>query len=260
MGKSPLLRAVLHKGFAVTATEVWDPTKFVKYEAKTAAEASPAFYHLSRRTNRGSIKAKGLLPMIKEYKDLKRRPGVFFFKAEDMAKNYGFYFAQYINQAVDVWEVRLPDGYKISPDTHPDMEGFNAWVGYDSVPPENLRFVVDTVLVPTSKSEPTQVKSAAEEHEDSFYWFEPGFPEDARKFVMANKDQGRTEFCEKESRAWASRLAAAGFPVELVKGDYPRHARRRAGGGALVGGGRRQDIRPDRDPVRRRQARARHVR
>ena len=66
-------------------------------------------YHLSRRTNRGSIKTKGLVPMIKEYKDIPREPGVFFFQTLEQAKDYGYWHAQFINQATDVWECHIPE-------------------------------------------------------------------------------------------------------------------------------------------------------
>ena len=127
----------------------------VEKQGKLAAEADQpdTLYHLSRRTNRGSIKTKGLVPMIKEYKDIPREPGVFFFQTLEQAKDYGYWHAQFINQATDVWECHIPEEYDIEPDPHPEMNFANAWRSSQTLTPENLKFV-GTILVPTSKSEP----------------------------------------------------------------------------------------------------------
>jgi RNA:NAD 2'-phosphotransferase (TPT1/KptA family) len=109
-------------------------------------------YHLSRRVNRRSIAREGLRPQIKEYKDLQRQPGVFFLATLEQSVDFGHYFAEFVNQAVDVWEAVLPAWYVLHDDPAPDMEALDSLVGYDPVPPECLR-LVETILVPTARTE-----------------------------------------------------------------------------------------------------------
>jgi 8-oxo-dGTP pyrophosphatase MutT (NUDIX family) len=123
----------------------WHPSEF----RKLGAAQPDVMYHLSRRTNRGSIKRDGLVPQIKEYKNIQRRPGIFMFQTVEQAKDYGYFFAQWVNQATDVWKVRIPKGYVLGRDQHPEMDDFDAWIGYEPIPPENIE-VIDTILVPTS--------------------------------------------------------------------------------------------------------------
>ena len=106
------------------------------------------FYHYSRRTNRRSIRENGLAPQIKEYRDIDREPGVYLFSTLEMAESYGQDHAEYVNQPVDIWEVRLPRGARLEADEHPDMVGYDAFVCYDPIPPENLRFVSTILLRP----------------------------------------------------------------------------------------------------------------
>jgi ADP-ribose pyrophosphatase YjhB (NUDIX family) len=108
-------------------------------------------YHISRRANRGSIRTQGLIPQVREFKDVKRSPANYLFESPIAAKEWAFYHAQYVNQPCDIWEVTLPVDTKLFWDMHPDMGGFDAWFTTDTIPPENLK-VVGTVLIPTSKS------------------------------------------------------------------------------------------------------------
>ena len=128
----------------------WKPTSFKKFRV-TASGEPEVLYHITRRTNRQSILKNGLVPQIKEYKNIDRKPGVFFFGTIGQAKEYGFYHAQFLNQALDVWECRIPEGYPIYWDEHEDMDDFDAWVSNQPLLPENLR-VAGTILVPTSKT------------------------------------------------------------------------------------------------------------
>jgi RNA:NAD 2'-phosphotransferase (TPT1/KptA family)/GNAT superfamily N-acetyltransferase/ADP-ribose pyrophosphatase YjhB (NUDIX family) len=129
----------------------WKPTSFKRFRI-TASERPGVLYHISRRTNRQSILKNGLLPLLKEYKDVERAPGIYFFQSIDAAKDYGFYHAQHVNQALDIWECRIPEGYEVRHDPHPEMDEFDAWMSHEPLPPENLK-VVDTILVPKSTAD-----------------------------------------------------------------------------------------------------------
>jgi ADP-ribose pyrophosphatase YjhB (NUDIX family) len=146
----------------------WHPRHFQKVGA--VADQPNVLYHLSRRTNRGSIKSKGLVPQIKEYKDIPREPGVFFFQTREQALDYGWYFAQWINQAVDVYECRIPEEYDIERDPHPEMNFTDAWKSKQVLAPENVKFL-QTILVPTSKTEPPLKSTKVGDHtnEEGFW-------------------------------------------------------------------------------------------
>src|SRR5208337_1536986 len=140
-----------------TAYIVFNPSQirsvFEKPKGKKSAAKPGIMYHVSRRTNRGKIRAEGLRPLIKEFKEVEREPGVFLFATWAIALEWAWYHAQYVNQPIDVWEVVLPEGYKLSPDTHKDMKDFNAWVGREPIPAGNLK-LERTTLIPKPGDQP----------------------------------------------------------------------------------------------------------
>jgi GNAT superfamily N-acetyltransferase len=126
------------------------------------------FYHYSRRTNRRSIRENGLAPQIKEYRDIDREPGVYLFSTLEMAESYGQDHAEYVNQPVDIWEVRLPGGARLEADEHPDMVGYDAFVCYDPIPPDNLRFVSTILLRPKTVQMAAGSKGAGDKEAAQF--------------------------------------------------------------------------------------------
>src|SRR5208337_2533023 len=126
---------------------------FEKPKGKKSAAKPGIMYHVSRRTNRGKIRAEGLRPLIKEFKEVEREPGVFLFATWAIALEWAWYHAQYVNQPIDVWEVVLPEGYKLSPDTYKDMKDINAWVGREPIPAGNLK-LERTTLIPKPGDQP----------------------------------------------------------------------------------------------------------
>lgn len=109
-------------------------------------------YHVSRKSNRKSIQQQGLLPRVQEFENIKRKPGVYFMQTLDQAKDWAFWSALDSMVTMDVWKIQLPENYRIVPDTHPEMDIYDAWVGYEPVPSEYIQ-VVSTQSVPKSTSE-----------------------------------------------------------------------------------------------------------
>jgi 8-oxo-dGTP pyrophosphatase MutT (NUDIX family)/GNAT superfamily N-acetyltransferase len=131
-------------------------------DLKEGAARPKVLYHNSRRTNRQSILKNGLIPQIKEYKDIERQPAVFFFQSIDAARDYGTFHAEFINQALDIWECQIPADYKLQPDTHEEMIEFDAWKSYEPLPAANVR-VAGSILVPTRNTVyPPRYKSGSE--------------------------------------------------------------------------------------------------
>jgi hypothetical protein len=121
-------------------------------------------YHVSRKANRKSIQQQGLLPRVQEFENIKRKPGVYFMQTLDQAKDWAFWSAFDSAAAMDIWKIQLPSDYAVTPDTHPEMDIYNAWIGYEPVPAENIQ-VVSTQSVPKSTAQaPPFAKKVANEH------------------------------------------------------------------------------------------------
>ena len=104
-----------------------------------ASNTPKIMYHVSRSKNRKGILARGLEPRTQEFTNVKRKPGVYLFANIEDAVDWAFWFAFDIHEAVDIFEVRLPEGYNLEPETHPEMtEIYDAWIGYDPIPAQSL--------------------------------------------------------------------------------------------------------------------------
>jgi hypothetical protein len=109
-------------------------------------------YHVSRNTNQKSILNHGLSPQNKEHTNISRVPGVYLFSSTDSAIDWAFWSAFHYKQSMDIWEVSLPNDYDLEKDTHPEMENFNAYVGYTPIDANNLN-LIKTQPVPKSVKE-----------------------------------------------------------------------------------------------------------
>lgn len=96
-------------------------------------------YHVSRNANQKSILAQGLLAKNKEHLNIERTPGVYLFARLDSAVDWAFWAALYEQQSMDIWQVALPTDYDIKKDSHPEMKDFDAYVGYDTILPKQLK-------------------------------------------------------------------------------------------------------------------------
>ena len=99
-------------------------------------------YHVSRKRNRGSIKKLGLVPKIKEFNYISRKPGVFCLETLDQAKDWAYYYAMDEREPIDIWEISVEQPSDLNPDPSKDMqEVYDSWVIYKTIPPQNLRLV-----------------------------------------------------------------------------------------------------------------------
>ena len=109
-------------------------------------------YHVSNSTNRDSILSQGLLPQNKKDLNIKRTPGVYLFAKLNFAVDWAFWLALHEHQSMDIWQVTLPTDYNIKKDSHPEMKDFDAYVGYNTVSPKQLK-VLKIQPVPKSAKE-----------------------------------------------------------------------------------------------------------
>jgi len=98
-------------------------------------------YHVSKASNRDSIMTGGLTPRNQEDLNIHRKPGVYFFKSLDDAKEWAHWGKLTYNEPYDIWKVDLPKTHQIAKDTHPEMRDFSSYVTYESIPPENIDLV-----------------------------------------------------------------------------------------------------------------------
>ena len=137
-----LLKNIIDKGQEAYIQAVGE------FNMKPKAASIPpthTMYHVSRFRNRNYILNKGLLPLIKEYKDLNRKPGIYLFETYAQASDWAFYFGQTYGGRVDIWEVKLPSGIEVEPDLHPEINDiYDAWITQTPIPPDNIK-VVKTV-------------------------------------------------------------------------------------------------------------------
>lgn len=105
-------------------------------------------YHVSRKRNRGSIKKLGLVPKIKEFHYIFRKPGVFCLETLDQAKDWAYYYAMDEREPMDIWEISVEQPSDLNPDPSEDMqEVYDSWVIYKTIQPQNL-ILVATQNVP----------------------------------------------------------------------------------------------------------------
>lgn len=100
--------------------------------------SSPTGYHVSKTSNRDSIRSTGLTPKNQEDLNIHRNPGVYFFKSLDDAKEWAHWGKLTYKEPYDIWRIRLSDTHKISKDSHPEMQEFSSYVTHQSVPPKNI--------------------------------------------------------------------------------------------------------------------------
>ena len=111
-------------------------------------------YHTSKAYNHNSILKTGLEPRNQEYENISREPGIFMFESLAQAREWAFYFAMTEDEPIDIWEVIVPRAYKLKRDLHPDMDIYNAVIGYETIPPNQLRLIKTQPAVNSSKNSP----------------------------------------------------------------------------------------------------------
>lgn len=96
-------------------------------------------FHVSRKKNRNSILSKGLLAITKEYIYLKRTPGIYLLETLQQAEDFALYFGNTEKTGpIDIWRVKIPENSKIFKDTTDMDDMYDAWILYQTIPPENL--------------------------------------------------------------------------------------------------------------------------
>lgn len=98
-------------------------------------------YHTSPTDNRESIMDSGLEPRIQLHTALKRKPGVYMFETLPQAKEWAYFSAATYHEPYDIWRITVPRSYKLIRDLHPEMDIYNAVIGYETIPPESLKLV-----------------------------------------------------------------------------------------------------------------------
>ncbi len=112
-------------------------------------ESTRVLYHTSPKTNRASIMGSGLEPRIQQYHEIQRKPGVYMFETLPQAREWAYWSAVTDAEPFDIWAITVPGSYQLIRDRHPDMDIYNAVIGYETVPPEQLR-LIKTQGVPKS--------------------------------------------------------------------------------------------------------------
>ena len=111
-------------------------------------------WHTSPKSNRKSILATGLTPRNQEYTDVKRKPGIYLFATEEQARDWAYWDASSYLRTVDVWKVTIPKSYVLIPDPHPEMDIFNAFIGYTAIAPDQLEVIATQKPDPNMKNMP----------------------------------------------------------------------------------------------------------
>ncbi len=97
------------------------------------------FYHITHSFKRKSILEHGLLPKSRKHKPdriISYRNKVFLFS--DL-NDIPFYFIGG-NDAVDIWEVKVPEKAKVVKDPFAEMDGHHtSWMLGRKIPPSDLR-------------------------------------------------------------------------------------------------------------------------
>jgi RNA:NAD 2'-phosphotransferase (TPT1/KptA family) len=130
--------------YSIDLTEATPKAKAMhaSVQSKTAAVPTHTMYHVSRRRNRASIQKLGLEPRIQEFDDIERKPGIYMLETLAQAQDWAYWFGSGELQIVDIWEITLPNGYQVEPETSRDFTDiYDAWVGYQDIPPANLKLV-----------------------------------------------------------------------------------------------------------------------
>lgn len=101
-------------------------------------------YHVTRSRNRLSIRQRGLVPKIKEYPHISRRPGIFVFETLSQARDWAYYSTIEEGDSMDVWQIDLGRMHGLQPHADPSkemQEVYDAWVIYEPIPPSDIKLV-----------------------------------------------------------------------------------------------------------------------
>lgn len=116
---------------------------FVKSIRRAKTASSKEFFHVSWKKNRKGILAKGLVPQVKEFPELERKPGVYLLATLEQAEDWALYFGNTYGKTaeLDIWSVTVPEGAELHPDKTDMDDVYNSFVVYDAIPPQNLNVV-----------------------------------------------------------------------------------------------------------------------
>lgn len=115
-------------------------------------ELTGPLFHVSKKSNRKKLLATGLTPRIQEFTSIKRKPGIYLFQTKEQALDWAFWFSLDEQIPVDVWQVVVDPDYKLVPDTHPEMDIYNAWIGYSPISSDKI-ICIFTQKTPKSTEE-----------------------------------------------------------------------------------------------------------
>lgn len=103
---------------------------------------SRVLFHISWKRNRANILKKGLLPLVKEFPELERKPAIYLFETQPQAEDWAYYFGQtYGEKPIDIWKVNIPSGIELQEDTTDMSDVYDSWFTFTPIPPENIKVV-----------------------------------------------------------------------------------------------------------------------
>ena len=129
---------------------------------ESSLDAPTTIYHVSRSSNRQSILQQGLLPKNVEFENIERQPAIHGFETMDQARDWAFFFAMDIGQAVDIWQI-LVGNLPIKLDPSEEMqEAYDSWIITDPIPVSQIRLVGSQKAHTSTKHAPPTAKKVRE--------------------------------------------------------------------------------------------------
>lgn len=127
-------------------------------EIETHAPPPDVIYHVSRRENRNSILAKGLIPQNVEFPHINRTPAIHGLETLDQARDWAFFFAMDVQSPVDIWQIDVI-GLPIQLDPSAEMqEAYDSWIITVPVHPDKIKLVGSEKVHSSTKHAPPLAK------------------------------------------------------------------------------------------------------
>jgi hypothetical protein len=116
-------------------------------------------FHVTRSSNRSSIKSQGLIPQNKEFPNIPREPGIYGMETLEQAKDWAFWSMFDEHKPMDIWRIVVPENAILLPDLHPEIqEVYDPWIIKTAIPPSNIFLVATQSVKKHTKFAPPSAK------------------------------------------------------------------------------------------------------
>lgn len=217
---TPEMIKCLNTGMYVENSRKWLKGPLFTEKLVESANLTRKMWHVSPTKNRKSILQTGLQARNQEFANIERSPGIYLFATLDQAADWAYWFSFTEGKSTDVWEISLPRTYQLTADSHPEMDIYNSFIGFENIAPAQLRIVKTQKAVANTLDSPPASKKISNFSLDEGGGYIPINSAEAKdpRWIMAITADIKPGETQRQAKKFGNKTDKAGRPP-LLRAD-----------------------------------------